>query len=515
MASLISEEEVSSSIKAKGVMKTSASFRASTRNIGRPAGADAFPEKVVYPQSCRVFCERDVGRHTAGACLLGMFADAAKWCKNPSAIGHADMLLVAEASSATPSSRSFWWMLSGSFQSGHHLPLQTFWRCFPTDGIVGFMYQKTTLAVQRLGQVAMIEKLESPFDRQAAMPAFFSEEDVARCIVAEHGGDDMSQPLCAQFDVTLRKLRFVESEDSTLALDGEDTSFPALRMPRRPRPAVPSTTPATLVGPDFLSLMDGMDLTSAGSHAPPTTARDEIAQMLTSVPEIKENPWEDKMFQDGLAAAIGPEACAAISAVQLELEEDDEAAEEAAETKAGAELDALCEGGSDDEANAPRPSPEALAPEVGNGDEGGARAPPPDPEAPLSPLPSPPLPPPPLPPCELQHIHGVDVLRTGCTSGIIAKVFSAAVPASSSSGAAARPRLPIGIMHRINDQGLKMACKQQHNSCVCWLSLRGHPREQVFDDLIKWIAAGAALDEQTHWAQSNALKKRYGMRINK
>ena len=54
---------------------------------------------------------------------------------------------------------------------------------------------------------------------------------------------------------------------------------------------------------------------------------------------------------------------------------------------------------------------------------------------------------------------------------------------SSGSGAVAGAcGRPPGVLHKVNDQGLKMTCKV-HRQCSCMITARSSPLERVMEDL--------------------------------
>lgn len=510
LAELVEEGDLKNFIARQPIKKSAAEFQQSTRNIGKCDGSSGFPSRVEYPRHCRSFCANDGEAAGAAIVIMAMLKDAAQRCLSPSKVPGADMLLGVEASFSGHTSRTFWWMLAASFQSGHHVATQTFWKCSPKLGVSDTSddYRGLLLKVDRGDVVTPLAAPSPPFDQQCAAPRFFGEEVVAREILCSCGGDRDDALLHVASEVVIKKLLFSETDGADVSIHGVCDTFEVLKLSeyngrtsrrRAPAAARPRTPSA---GPDFLHLLDQErrleQQLSASSRGPKRTPRgaasgvsspaqsdalDRLAEELgLAVGAIHEDAMADLAILDGLAEALGLDVISELSRVRFELEEADAEADLATAASLAGDGDVVAE-----QAQA---SPHNI---VG----AGALAPAPPTEA-----------------AEVGEIHfGLRIVRTGFEQGCIANCFipqPAAISGSSPHG------LKAGILHRINAQGLKMTCTL-HMNCVCWLTFRHHTFEQSWHDLVQWLSlacpAGENLDEKRHFQEAIVLKRAYGMRV--
>ena len=124
-------------------------------------------------------------------------------------------------------------------------------------------------------------------------------------------------------------------------------------------------------------------------------------------------------------------------------------------------------------------------------------------------------------------IGSLHVKYTGWACGIIAKAFhianaggssaacssaASSAAASSTSSPAPLQNQPLGVLHRVNDQGLKLTCKK-HPKCVCWVSFRNHDKDETAMKLFQWLSDGLAGTAAQHEDMARDLKIALGMRI--
>lgn len=106
---------------------------------------------------------------------------------------------------------------------------------------------------------------------------------------------------------------------------------------------------------------------------------------------------------------------------------------------------------------------------------------------------------------------GMQVHHSGFLSGRLATAFF--------TGALVPPkRQEAGVLHRVNDQGVKLTCKF-HKACVGWLCDRGRTHQETQHDLWQWLSRALpgteSMNEQPHLQAAQSLKKSYGMRVRK
>ena len=207
-------------VQCANVHMTAEKWIASTRRIGAPIAGETFPEKVVYPHHCRCVCERNIAAHAKAMGLLRMFSDAASHCKTPAGVPGSDMLIVAAAK--RPSTEephvTYWWMACASFRSGNHEPTHTLIKCSTIDTSIGPSGPRIHLCVEREQFVVMNGEVRSPFEQQAASPAFYSEEAAARLILFGRAGEGFSTELPSE--VTFDKQCVVEQHGDAILATG-------------------------------------------------------------------------------------------------------------------------------------------------------------------------------------------------------------------------------------------------------------------------------------------------------
>lgn len=502
---LIREEALAAYLRQRPVKQTAMRFQNSTRQIGRASGATRFPDEVQYPSKCRVVCRSDSEAHVVAMCVLRMLQVTAKTCGHPNMIASADMVVMAEASFGTITHRTFWWLLAGSSQSGHHVSTQTFWRLRdmrgampPPDDCNGLV-----LAVEQRPLVKVDPPGPGPFHKQHAAPAFYSEEDVAKAVVLGEGCNKPGGGARSAKEVVIKKLNFTETMDGSLSVAGIDSAFQplsALETAKQHRQRQTASRPAgPELGarvPDFMRLLEDevsrpttrRPKAKAKASMPPTTSSwgalgDDWAKTLgMDAGIVEEDSWADPSIMDGLCAALGLDAMGVLSDVQRELEEADAATPGHVAQVAGEPTGAGGLEGEDDEGA----SGNVVPPHGGDGHAGADLG---------------------------RSVFGMRVVSTGFETGCVANVF---VDAASSSASTQPPRHKIGVVHRVNAQGLKLTCKF-HSRCVCWLTYRGRSHEDASMDLFRWLSKAlpenGGLDESRHAQEASALKKSYGMRV--
>ena len=553
---LVDESELRAFISKVPVKARARTFQANTRRVGRPRNsADVFPEKVVYPQCCRPVCKLDTDRYGIAHHVLDMLAITAKRCGSPSRVPTADMLLCLEVSSASKPADpvySFWWMLGASFQSGHHWPTQTFWRCFPADPLrtpnpskldVGGM----SLCIEMCGEVQLQAEARAPppCTAQHAMPRFYDQDQLARYVLCDIG--DRKSPVVSRF--AIKKLQFQEQRDNTITVLREDDSFEPLTLAGRLAAAKPKPKPAAKCATEPASesrgsnMLDWMGLllddeaapaqpgartprtqppatssTSASSRssAPASfAATEEVAlQELAAVlgleeVAVPEEGWMDKKVLAGLLEEVGADVFEELYAFHHELEEDDEQQwefeEQQAEAAGGtASAGASAPSGDNGDENA------GIATTEGTEDVGEASAAPmaPEIEAPAGFL----------GPKQTKMMQGMVAQITGYNHGAAMHLSQPAADGAGSSTAMA-PGRSLGVLHRVNAGGLKMTCKT-HTGCSCWVTMRkpGGSAIELANELVDWIAiAKPTSAKPASWAEhqsaAKAIKIKYGMRI--
>ena len=141
------------------------------------------------------------------------------------------------------------------------------------------------------------------------------------------------------------------------------------------------------------------------------------------------------------------------------------------------------------------------------------------------PLP-PPLPPPPRPSewkkineVHTRKMHGFDVEFAGWRGGITARLWecpSGAGSVSSSGPLEPAARKLVGLLHKVNGQGVNLTCKE-HRDCVCWVTLRYCGVEDLMSDLVARAAqattGGGNVSAQARCSASRDLKRKHGLRL--
>lgn len=505
---LVPETSLSTYIAGKAVKTIADEFQANTRKIGRSEGIPRFPDEVEYPSRCRAVCAQHAAGHRQALQLLAMLKAVAQRCHSPNRVPHAEVLLVAEASFGGVTHQSFWWLLAATSQSGHHPATQTFWRCKLREASLPCTeYGGIQLMVERAPLQKVSPPGPAPFHKQSAAPVFYSEEAMARAIVV---GDD-----CERFnnealsEVVLKQLLFTESVEGMLTVSAIDHHAPPIRMASfvagsgsaARRKSKATTDPSV---PDFLSLLATECRQQAGlarttAVAPGLALSMEVAaaqgeqwdadgladHLGLRIGAVFEDPLGDPTMLDGLCEAIGLEDINIISGVQLDLEEDDaDREEQVAQSIGDPVVDYLSDGGE----QGPAPPVDGGSPAYHG-----------------------------QPPSVASTAWGLDVVETGFQQGCLATYFLVSRAAASSS-AGPPPMQKVGVLHRINAQGLKMTCKF-HRQCVCWLTYRGKPHEEARSDLVQWLSRASpsneGLGQERHSQEASALKSAYGMRLRK
>ena len=189
---LVEEDSFGKFIDARPVKTIASEFQSSTRRVGRPSAGFEFPDVVEYPHHCRCFCENhDAYASSKALQVLSMLSVCAKRCGSPSKIPSAGMLLLADAfigpaGTAAAPAQSCWWMVAASFQSGHHVPTQTFLKCVPVGAVSSLGNAGQRLVVER-GQFAQMSEPHPQLSAQSAPPQFYDEETVACTLVTNLG----------------------------------------------------------------------------------------------------------------------------------------------------------------------------------------------------------------------------------------------------------------------------------------------------------------------------------------
>jgi hypothetical protein len=68
----------------------------------------------------------------------------------------------------------------------------------------------------------------------------------------------------------------------------------------------------------------------------------------------------------------------------------------------------------------------------------------------------------------------------------------------------------VGRLHKIGAGGVKAMCLR-HARCICWLN-KNVSQATAMNDLVVWLSM-TATDEQGHYAASQRLKRKHGMRV--
>ena len=121
------------------------------------------------------------------------------------------------------------------------------------------------------------------------------------------------------------------------------------------------------------------------------------------------------------------------------------------------------------------------------------------------------------PPSPIQ-VGGCQFVRTGFTHGVVANVHIGQASASSSSSEAPPLGPVIGVLERVNSQGIKATCRR-HRRCVCWLNFRHSSRtlDDAESDLAAWLLSGTkdgATIARGHQVEAAKLKREWGMRVS-
>ena len=542
VSQLVNEQDFASFTTSSPVKSIADELHRSTRRLGASAPGFQFPKDVKYPHHCRAMCERLGEVHQFGLALMAVFDYSARQCGSPAKVPMADMLLVADIITEPKGdyARSYWLMVAAAFRSGHHVPTQTFMRL--EDRAMrasGAAFEGKRLNIERDCLVNMTTQ-HSALKEQSAAPVWYSEEGAARCILME-GTADLSLD-CILKDVTVRKLKFEEQVGGELEVLGLDTAFPeqsaekALQKIKKAAAKVAAKAKAKakpIAGPDFFAFLDDMPDTTPRARAPTAAIDSGKAGEGAARPAapamgdfdvdlgqgdsiIREDPWADAAFMDGLREAIGDDSVKVVEALMLDLAEDEEeqramSEKQAAEATAAETATDAAPPNSD---APPRPSAPASSAGSSAAPVSSAAAPASSSAAPAGPAGA----------VEMEGalgiqgkttMFGLDVQFTGFTSGIIAKAWAPNPSGSSSSSAPAAKVKPAGVMHKMNELGLKMTCGV-HNSCSCWITARDAPMERVCQDLMAWVAdaaIGEGVTENKHYNQSQRLKANYGMRV--
>lgn len=298
----------------------------------------------------------------------------------------------------------------------------------------------------------------------------------------------------------------------------------------RPRPkAEPRPKASAAAVPDFFALLDderpqppraapkrsagrtGSVASGAGGKTEGGSTRESAwEELLASLGlpsvNVEEDPLADPVLMDGLREVLGGEALQdAVDAI-LELEEEQaEQPGDVANITGDVEPDDG-EGEGQDGDGAPPPEP-PLGGVVAAVMASALESPAPPPEA-IPASQSAPAAPPPIQMC------GLEVRPTGFNSGLVANVFASG--AASSTGPPSMQR--VGVLHRVNEFGLKMTCKV-HKDCVCWITCRNRSLMDVQNDLVAWLARAASNREPVsadeHGRLSRDLKVAHGMKVRK
>lgn len=441
---LIDETAFLKFIKAQPVKAREAQFRQQGRTIGRPAEGFQFPEQVTYPHHCRVVCEKNVKAHERALHILAMLGACASRCGPPSQVPVADMMILADAIAPVSAQQvqSCWLLVAASGRSGHHLATQTWMRCLPPRGETAVGYPGQRLTIERSEKADMLDPIPQ-FASQSAAPAFYDEEAVASYLLG--CGAAREELLLGEEpvpEVVFRKLFFEEQADSTFIIVGMDTSWEVLRAtsmaPKKEKKASTMKSAAPSAG-FFELLLDeeapkpkpkpasaakrtgDKPLPSAsgelGDHTPSgdTAPMRELASELGLVAgPIEDDPWGDAAFLEGLREVVGDEAIEIFSRARADLEENDEAAQEAAD-KTDKTMDAEVSEAHEVAAATAAPAPVQQAPEPQTIVPASATA---------------------APGARTVIMHGLTAQFTGFTSGVICYLFELKESgAASSSGA--------------------------------------------------------------------------------
>ena len=531
---IVEEASFKEFIDAAPVKTIANDFQSSARRVGRPPAGFHFPDVVEYPHRCRCFCEEsETAANSKALMVLSMLSQCAKRCGSPSKVPSAGMLLLADVFTGPPESRigpvqSCWWMIGASFQSGHHVPTQTFWKCVPVGGGGGggggdsLGHAGQRFVVER-GVFVDMEERHPQLSAQSAPPAFYNEEAVARILVTDDTLCEETIIVDEQLasEVALTKLLFEEQSDSCLTILGVDPDFAAMRMAevQQQEKKTKKKPPAAYAhaGTYFMALFDeevagpkpaptvrSLGPTQSASPLAPNallaketaTAKLAVELGLKAGPII-EDPWGDAGFMDGIRESAGDDAIAVIAAVRQDLEENEEELQEAQNEKVAEDA-------------AMQEARQGTEEELGSSSAGGPGGP-----IHVATVAAP------ATAKKSYNLGALHVVYTGWASGIYARAFpigSVGGSSASSSAAASSSTSPVGHLlghlHRVNDQGMKLTCKK-HKNCVCWVSFRNNDRDETERKLFMWLSDGLAATQAAHQAKAVELKISMGMRITR
>jgi hypothetical protein len=404
---------------------------------------------------------------------------------------------------------SFFWMVTGSLQSGRIPDKQTFLRlssegCFSvldTRHVVG-----TSLTIER-EEFVVQDDLPLPFDQAAAGFRFYSEEQVAAMLVSRTG------------DIKFKRLLIedIPSTPSVRVLDIDSTFEPVVvEFVEKPvGKAKPKSKPTSCRTPadDFLSLLDDEPprKCSRQSTAPP---KDDFLSLLEApgrAPASRSSlllsdafaVLQDAAMSEELAAMAGPECLSEAVGIEsmLEFEEGEAESRELnlrrrklrgkkSVKQSAAGTDAHSGSESDCDANASASENVVQPPNVA---------------ADCDPLLPPEVPPPPAP-VSVQKESVADLVDgpillafTGAETGIVGRFLHA-------------ERI-VGLLHKVGVRSLKATCKL-HRNCTLWLTLSGQDQLAAGQvAMCAWFRAGLTATDNCHWQHACRIKQSFGMRI--